>query len=509
MSRRATFYLAVVILFLVAVVLLMVFRWGGDGEIVQWGRGELKVSERAYYQNKFARIIGEWRGTMREAKRDREGRITGTYNVYLVMDTSVPAVWIERDCEVDAANYVELPGRVDWKVYHCWGRRNEELAEQVRLKMRGFNTSQHYPEMIYFVGEAKGLGHISFDFNSSAFGSGSSSGRFGMPTYGEAVVDARDYYDSIVVSDEEYERYRQRIDANRSVGKERDDGSALSENMARWLGVERRLYKRIEEEVMRQGLSLRQLEVVVGPDCTGAHAEIRAGSDRILDGFFGRGRRGDAYIQVDYVSEDVWYVKSAPHPRFPRVQRGEPLELEFVVCPSGEISEGSRKEWIEKGRRLVQGVMRPESKWKATLANGATAEFIGVCESPSVGKQWWGPDGNPLGYEPYCRTEQVFGAREDRAVFEIAYKIYQPPGGGGMRASMQGSRGSGYHRILDKYGNSIDNLHAEAYVFDKGREKTTLRLELRVGEGDSESVEFRNISLVRGEDKGFEIKTGE
>ena len=101
--------------------------------------------------------------------------------------------------------------------------------------------------------------------------------------------------------------------------------------------------------------------------------------------------------------------------------------------------------------------------------------------------------------------------RKDRAVFVIAYKIYNPPGagGGGMRASMEGNRGSGYHRILDKYGNSIDDLHAEAYVFDKGREKTTLRLELRVGQGDSESVEFRNISLVRGEDKGFEIKTGE
>jgi len=509
MSRRAIFYLAAVILFVVAVVLLMVFRWGGDEEIVQWGRGELKISERAYYQNKFARIIDNWKQTMREAKHDREGRITGAYNVYLVMDTSVPAVWIETDCEVDAANYVELPGRVEWKVYRCWGGRNEELAGQVRLKMRGFNTRQHYPEMIYFVGEAKGLGHISFDFNSSAFGSGSSSGRFGMPSYGKEVVDARDYYDSIVVSDEEYERYRQRIDANGSVGKERGDGSAVPENMARWLGVERRLYKRIEEEVMRQGLALKHLEVVVGADYTGAHAELTGYRDSAIQKFFGGYRRREAYLQIDYVGEDVWYVISASHPRFPRTQRGGPLELEFVVCASGEIPRSEQKQWLEKGRRLVQGVMRPESKWKVTLANGATVEFIGVCESPSVGKQWWGPDGSPLGYETYCRRETVLRQRKNRAVFEIAYKISRAPGGGGMRGSMEGSRGSGYHRILDKYGNSIDDLHAEAYAFDKGREKTTLRLELRVGDGEWEKVEFRNISLMRGEDKGFEIKTGE
>ncbi len=509
MSRRAIFYLAVVILFLLAVTALVVFRGGSAEEIVQWGRGKRKVSEAAYYKTKVANIIGNWRKTQREARRDREGRIIGVYNVYLVFDTSVPAVWIERDCEVDAANYVELPGRVEWKVYRCSGGGNEEMPQKVRLKMRGFNTRQHYPEMILFVGEAKGSGHISFDFNSSAFGSGSSSGWFRLPSYGKTVEDGRDYYDSIVVSDEEYERYRQRIDANGSVGKEQDDASAVSENIARWLGVERRLYKRIEEEVMRQGLSLRELEVVVGPDYTGAHAEVTGYRDSAIQKFFGGRRRREAYLQIDYVGEDVWYVKSASHPRFPRTQRGGPLELEFVVCASGEIPRGEQKQWLEKGRKLRESVIRPESKWRVTLANGATVEFIGVCESPSVGKQWWGPDGSLLGYEPYCRRESVLRERKNRAVFEIAYKIYQPPGGGGMRASMQGSRGSGYHRILDKYGNSIDDLHAEAYVFDKDREKTTLRLELRVGQGDAESVEFRNISLVRGEDKGFEIKTGE
>jgi hypothetical protein len=36
-----------------------------------------------------------------------------------------------------------------------------------------------------------------------------------------------------------------------------------------------------------------------------------------------------------------------------------------------------------------------------------------------------------------------------------------------------------------------------------------LKISIKVGSGGFETVEFRNISLVRGEDAGFEIAAGE
>ena len=35
------------------------------------------------------------------------------------------------------------------------------------------------------------------------------------------------------------------------------------------------------------------------------------------------------------------------------------------------------------------------------LRNGVTVELLGVCEHPSVGRQWWRPDGSPLTERPY------------------------------------------------------------------------------------------------------------
>jgi len=47
------------------------------------------------------------------------------------------------------------------------------------------------------------------------------------------------------------------------------------------------------------------------------------------------------------------------------------------------------------------------------------------------------------------------------------------------------------------------------YTFEKSLRAAGLKVRIKVGSGGFETVEFRNISLVRGEDAGFDISAGE
>jgi hypothetical protein len=145
-----------------------------------------------------------------------------------------------------------------------------------------------------------------------------------------------------------------------------------------------------------------------------------------------------------------------------------------------------------------------------TLANGAKVAFIGVCENPSGGKEWWGPDGSRLGYTPYLNYERYAPVHENRTIYEIVWRVSLPSGGpSGTRVSLEGARGSYYHQIRDRYGNEIlSGIQAEGYLFEKSRKKTTLKLGISVGGGAHEWVRFENISLVPGEDPGFQIMEG-
>ena len=58
-----------------------------------------------------------------------------------------------------------------------------------------------------------------------------------------------------------------------------------------------------------------------------------------------------------------------------------------------------------------------------TPTNVATVEFIGICQSPSAGKQWWGPDGSLLQGAPYVNASTILRQRADRNVFEIVRKV--------------------------------------------------------------------------------------
>jgi hypothetical protein len=508
-----------------------------------WGQGKLKVSERAYFMKRVDRIIREWPQTRREAEHDRNGRLKEPYGVYLVVDTDKPAMWIERDGRVQEEDYCQFPAGMTWTIYRSVAEGDTEMGRKMRLKIRGHYTKQVFPEMIYLAGQGRGVGHLSFNFNSNSHGSGSGSGGFVLPPYTDQHTgkeDDEDYYASIVVTDAEYERYVESlVDAaseSKSVEERKgDEESPVAQNKKKWNRVETQLYQGIEREVIREGLDLEGLKLEIGPDYSAGHAEIRVDRDSFFKRFFRRGSAGEGYLKFDHLGQDVWYVRSGPRPDRPMPMMGRRrVDLEFLVCAAGEIGRSERKVWLEKGRARQQPVTRPESKWQVTLANGVRVEFIGICENPSGGKPWWGPDGSVLGYVPYVNWETYGPGRDEDKIYEMAWRVespdvYNPPTAGktgrpssgapgivrrtvrgvGSTGSLEGCRGSSYHSIFDRYAHDVRDIHAEGYTFEKSREKTTWKAGFKLGDQDYEWVKFKNISLVRGRDFGFEIELGE
>ena len=157
---------------------------------------------------------------------------------------------------------------------------------------------------------------------------------------------------------------------------------AIRDNLAKWLKVEKQLYREIEKQVSMAGYDMRRLVVNAGADYSAAHAEYQGSRE---GGFFGGHSSVDGYLKIDYLGDDVWYARGVPNPRAGRAS-GAPLGLEFLVCATREIAGTEHDRWVSKGRgRQPEGVM-PPSRWRTTLPNGAIVEFIGICESPSAGK---------------------------------------------------------------------------------------------------------------------------
>lgn len=141
------------------------------------------------------------------------------------------------------------------------------------------------------------------------------------------------------------------------------------------------------------------------------------------------------------------------------------------------------------------------------LLNGATIEVIGICENPTYGRHWWGPDGSELDDEPYTSYERYDALPADRTIYEIAWHVHAPQGKEwGVSVSPEGNSRSYYREIIDRYGNPLPGgARATAYAFDKSRTKMMLRIGVQDDSGQFAWMTFKDISLVRGESHGFEI----
>ncbi len=488
MEKRTWAKLVLLLIVVVGLAVGIGVRWraiaGGSDPPASWGRGTPGVAERSYYTGRINRLIEKWGESRTTAERDRDGRYGDCYRTVLVIDSNEGGIWIEAGGVVRRNSRIELPGGTNWEVHHITSNGNKELTGKIILKMRGAHTSQQQPERFHLISEEQGAGHFDFQFTATGGRGGYEYGTFSpQPVRSRSTDGSRTLYDSMLVTGDEYENYRS-IDGNAAAAP----GSMFEENEAAWLKVEKHLYARIERQVLREGCEVRTLEIEAGPDFSAGHARIRARNDSFLRGLFGGPSSIDAYLKIDYLGKGVWYVNSAPHPRRPQLpaMRRRMVDLEFLVHPESEIDDARRNELLVRGRAIQGAAAKAiRSNWRAELPSGATVELIGICENPSAGKQWWGPDGSPLDCVPYINTQPYGQPREDRRLYEFVWRIEhaQRSGSRSMSSGFEGAMGSYYRQVRDRYGIAVhDEFSAEAFGFDRSRRKTTWRVRLGSGQ---------------------------
>jgi len=486
MEKKTWAKLIIAVILILALSLTLYLRWRTTELELDsgWGKGNLTISERNFYIGRIGRVIENWSQTARKLDNDIDGRIKDTNRNFLVIDLNKQALWIEDNGHMLKEYYAEFPSGLKWTFYHSTPKGSTELTGQTFLRFRGFHTGGLNPEFFCLVGQSNNSGHISFHFNGSTKVSDYGAGQFTLKPYQfRSIKNSENLYGSLIVTEQEYRQYRDSVaDSNVIQSGEENAGSGilseLEENKTAWSRIEKHMYMEIDKQVQIAGYELSRLTVKPSPDFSAGHAELRARSRGFIKRFFGGSNSVESYLKIDDLGNGIWYAKSAPNPRRPMLFRRQ-LDLEFLICSEGDTPKSRYRELMEQGRQKQQFTSIPESKWIAELQNGARVEFIGVCENPSAGKQWWGPDGSPLEFVPYINNEPYGRSRDDRKIYEFAWRIILPSGGGGTTRSFEGSSGSYSRQILDRYGNRIrGNFDASGQSFDKSRRTTTWKVGL-------------------------------
>jgi hypothetical protein len=515
MPRRAERALLLLAVVLALAVWLLWFRSDdvGSGGAPAWGRGELRVSERAYYASRIWSVINAARrpeGWTGYPSQDRTDESTRTY---LVVDTAKKEMWVESNGQVVQEYRSALPPSMDWKLYRCtpdgmatelpsWSRFRLPVDDMKRLFL---------PEQVALVGTWGNRESLCFAFSHDDSGQIHRDGRWSPQSLrwssSPNQVTEDGFYESIIVSDDEYEKARARFSTTDAAPVE---PAGLSDNRAAWRRVEKALYQEIERQVLIQGLPLRSVDVTSGPDYTTAAADLQAARSGLWDVLHHGPSSAHVYLRIDYLGNDVWYARSGPHPE-QRVLGPIHLDLEFLIPAVGKIAKEDVGTLLAKGRQKQQADAVPSSKWQVTLPNGVSVEFVGICERSNGGRQWWGPDGSPLGFALYLTGEARGSELGEFNAYEIAWRIHATRGQvSGTSGLFEGCVTSRPRQVCDRYGNRLrGDLAVEEYVCDGSRVKTALTIRVRIKDGQTAWASFKNISLVRGENQGFEIIEGE
>ncbi len=499
MARQAKYALLLLVALFVLAVWLLWFRgyetWFAGAR--SWGHGELKVSERGYYMSHINATL--------VAARHPRWQADGLASVYLVIDTAKKAMWVESDGRIQEESYTDLPSTLDWTVHRSSPEGPSELAPLSRFRLPANPMQRRFlPEAVWLAGTRGKQESMYFQFSSTAGSCGYAKGPWSIqsirwPSSSKQTVQDGSY-ESIIVSDADYEKTRAQFSASRSAPVE---PAELRENKAAWRRAEKQLYQEIERQIRARGLQLWYLSLNHRPDYTAAFARLGAGYGGVRWILYGRSSVTQEWLRIDYLGNDLWYARNAQQPQ--RLTPIPPhLNLEFLVSVAGKVPKEHLADLLMEGRRRQQKDVQPSSKWQATLSNGAIVELVGVCENPSANKPWWGPDGSPLDDAPYMNYEQYEFPPGDRAM-EIAWRAYAPQGGTCRTQRLLEEDSGSYYRQIDDPDGNPEGLEANAYAFDKSRTQTTLKIGVQVDSGPFVWTTFKNISLVPGKDSGFEI----
>ncbi len=473
------------------------------GASQEWGQGRLKVSERAYYVGRVNRILDAWRGLAREVQRRSPASTGGSHYICLVVDTDKKELWVESDGHVLPEHHSDLPAGMDWSLYRVTQRETIPLPPLSRFRLPGGYVPS---DQVLLLGENKFL-YIYFSFSSTGGGSGYGAAgtgggiRGGLSALPPGQTAGEKAYESLVVRPDDYEKA--------TAGFSRPfipvEPALLTENEAVWIRVEELLYREMARQVSRRRWQLWDLKIDCGPDCTGATAQIYGVRKGPLPLLSGKPVPVQTAFRIGFLGNDVWYIKSESSPQSPRSAR---LDLEFLVCAGGSIPEPEQATLLQQGRAKLQEMpIVPASKWWTRLPNGATVELVGICENPSAGKPWWGPDGSLLGYAPYA-TRAISCFPGNHIAYDMVWRVDPPQNGGlQMRSTPEGFAVVHRGQFRDRYGGVVDlGLEVDSYAFDPSRETTTLIFVVKNTRGEPADVTFKSISLVPGKNPGFAIE---
>ncbi|MBN1975145.1 MAG: hypothetical protein JW787_15995 [Sedimentisphaerales bacterium] len=137
---------------------------------------------------------------------------------------------------------------------------------------------------------------------------------------------------------------------------------------------------------------------------------------------------------------------------------------------------------------VTSGITAPSGKYTAALPNGVTVELLGVCEHPSIGKQWWKPDGSKLDAgglgdiknEPYLvpndsEFSRVFAinlGQEHLEDLKLSWKI-------------ESIQSSFYPRYQDEERKKLKTLQTIIAKFPKDIQREDLTIKIAVGSWES------------------------
>jgi len=134
-------------------------------------RPDKNWSEAQYEQvrDELMKLAETWRST-----RPRMGEVVKPYNVKLVLDTEVPALWIERDGKVQPEEKVTLPKGMNWSVEYVTPKGRTFLSSPVVLKQRGDTSKINIAQEVVYVegwfpGTTQGM-HFSIRHSGTSCG---------------------------------------------------------------------------------------------------------------------------------------------------------------------------------------------------------------------------------------------------------------------------------------------------------------------------------------------------
>jgi hypothetical protein len=468
----------------------------------------MRIAERVYYLQKIRGILT----TLAQIKSpDAPGNTIEADRipfVCLVVDTAKKEMWIESDGIVLPERRVDLPPRMEWQVRRSTSSGAVGLPEISRFRAPGTCGNPLQEERITLVGWNR-REEMTFDFTPSGpSGTGYASGfwiRRDRVGSSSGTVGRDPPSEPFVVADADYEKARRGFKPPSSPSS---DSIVLSDNWLAWAHVEKRLYQEIDRRTSDAGYHLTSLELQCGPDYAGAFAKVTARSPSAIPGFTFYPRTAQACLIIDSLGQDIWYARSERYPGLPNANY---LDLEFLVSARQDIPPQDTAALLQAGRNKQWRIAQPPpSQWHIDLPFGASFEFLGLCENPSAGRPWWGPDGSRLDEAPHVNYQAHPCSPENQVVYEIAWRIRQSPSGQPkVTACLLGAQ-SVPLIVPDHYGNSMPREHSgQACVVDRTRTKVTLQIAAQEDGKSAVIATLENISLVPGVDPGFRIVLGD